>query len=83
MIESKTVKKTKLLGTKDTYPNGVNSPTVIHTYECFCGEGEIIDENVVGFNDRCITLKCKHCEKQYRSYIDLSGNDWIVYLKEN
>ena len=83
MLKYKIVKKTNKIETKDKYPDGANSPTVVQTYECFCGKGKIIDENVIGFNDRTITLKCEHCQKEYRSYIYLSGNDWKVYLQNN
>ena len=58
------IKKLKLIEKTDTYPDGANSPTVITKYVCPCGKGQIIDENVVGFNDRVIYLKCKNCLKK-------------------
>lgn len=83
MLESKIVTKTKLIKTKTTYPDNANAATYITKYECFCGFGKIVEENTPGFDDHFITLSCKKCEEKYHSFIDLCGNDWIVYLKEN
>lgn len=82
MKETRIVKKTKLIKTKTTYPDNANHPTYITKYKCFCGLGKIVEENTPGFNDHFITLSCKRCLKKYCSFIDMCGNDWIVYLKE-
>lgn len=83
MLDSKIVKKTKLINSKKEYPDNANHPTIINTYECFCGKGTIEEEIVSGFNDRFISLECEHCEKKYQSFIDYYGNDWKVYLQNN
>lgn len=73
------IKSLKKIESKDTYPDGANSPTVVTKYVCPCGKGEIVDENVIGFNDRTITLECKNCLKKYRGYIDIIGYDFKLY----
>ena len=82
MLNFDILKKTKLIETKESFPNNANYPTITKTYECFCKEGEIVEENTPGFNDRFIQLKCKRCLEKYRDYIDYSGSDWKVYLRE-
>ena len=73
------IKSLKVIEHVDTYPDGANSPTVVTKYVCPCGKGQIIDENVVGFNDRVIYLKCKTCLKKYHEYIDIIGYDFKLY----
>lgn len=75
------IKKLKLIEDKDTYPDGANSPTVVIKYQCPCGKGQIVDENVVGFNDRVVTLECKNCLKKYNLFIDIIGFDFRLYEK--
>ncbi len=75
------IKSLKKIKSADTYPDGANSPTVITKYTCPCGKGQIVDENVVGFNDRVITLECKKCLKTYEYYIDIIGYDFRLYEK--
>lgn len=82
MRETKIVRKTRLVKTKITYPDNANHPTYITKYKCFCGWGKIVEENTPGFDDHFITLSCRRCLKKYHSFIDMCGNDWIVYLKE-
>ena len=79
---SEMVEKTKMLSRKDKYPKGANYPTVITKYKCFCGRGRIIEEDVRGFNDHFITIKCRRCLKKYQSFIDICGNKWKVYEKD-
>ena len=67
---------------EDVFPYGANSPTTVTVYKCPCGQGRIVDTNVVGFNDSCITLECKNCEKKYRTYVDLIGYDFCFYLND-
>lgn len=82
MKETRIVKKTKLIKTQIKYPDNANHPTYITEYKCFCGLGKIVEENTPGFNDHFITLSCKRCLEEYCSFIDMCGNDWIVYLKD-
>ena len=63
--------------------DNANAATYITKYKCFCGWGKIEEENTPGFDDHFITLSCRRCLKKYHSFIDLCGNDWMVYLKEN
>lgn len=76
------VKKTKLLKVEEKYPKGANSPTIHKEYVCFCGKGKIIEEDVIGFNDHFIDIKCRHCLKEYHDFIDIYINDWMVYKKK-
>lgn len=76
------IEELKKLKTKETYPKGANSPTVITKYVCPCGKGKIVESNTVGFNDHFVTLKCRKCLKTYHPFIDISGSDFKLYPKE-
>ena len=76
------IKKTKLLSQREKYPKGANSPTIVTKYKCLCGLGRIIEENVIGFNDHFITIRCIRCLRKYQPFIDQIGDEWIVYEKE-
>lgn len=76
------VKSLRHLSKKNEYPSGANSPTVVTRYKCLCGKGEIVKYDTVGFNDCFVTLACKECEKIYHSFIDISGEDFKLYLME-
>lgn len=78
-IERKKIKKLKV---EDVYPDGANSPTRVTTYKCFCKKGNIVEEDVVGFNDHIMYLECEKCEKKYSKYIYFSGSYLEAYLLE-
>ena len=42
-----------------------NSATQTITYECPCGKGRIVYENVRGFDDKYAYFECKVCDKKY------------------
>ena len=71
----------KKLKEEKIYPHGSNTHTYISTYQCFCGCGEIVEEDVRGFNDRFITIKCSKCLEKYHSFVDVVGYEWKIYLK--
>ena len=81
-MEKVEVAKTRVLSSKNYYPKGANSPTVITKYKCLCGWGKIIEENVIGFDDHFINIKCRRCLKKYHPFVDILGNEWVVYEKE-
>ena len=49
----------RLIKSKETYPKGANSPTIIKKYSCPCGRGKLVEENTIGFNDHFVTLECR------------------------
>lgn len=69
------------LGEKEEYPNGANSLTIITSYSCPCGNGEIVEYNTIGFDDRFVSLECKECLKKYHSSIDIVGAWFRLYEK--
>ena len=66
---------------KEEYPNGANSPTIITKYSCPCGNGEIVEQNTIGFGDHFVSLECKECLKKYHAFIDIMGMWFRLYEK--
>jgi len=66
---------------RTTYPQGANSPTIITKYVCLCKWGRIVEENTIGFDDHFVTLTCRRCLKQYHPFIDIIGDEFKFYPK--
>lgn len=67
----------------EKYPRGANSPTIVTKYKCLCGRGKIVEHNTVGFNDHFVTLECRRCLKTYHPFIDICGDSFKLYPKED
>ena len=82
-METRNIKRSSLefIESRDHYPDGANSPTVVTRYKCPCKEGEIVEENTIGFNDHFVTLECEKCEKKYHPFIDMVGDEFVLYKK--
>ena len=64
---------------EELYPGKSNWPTYHYEYECPCGKGVVIYENVPGFGDSYALIKCRACEKKYRIEY---GNGYLWELVE-
>ena len=81
-MEEFDIKKTKMISSKVKYPKGANSPTIITKYKCLCGWGKIVEEDVRGFNDHFVTIKCFRCRRKYHPFVDIIGDEWRFYKKD-
>lgn len=78
-MEKQTIKKTKFIKEKNKKSGNIVENNRI--YKCLCGKGKIIETRLPGF-EFYITLECRRCEKHYHPFIDLLGNEWIIYKKD-
>ena len=73
-------KDAKILTETTIYPDGANTPTYRTEYLCPCGQGKIVYEKVVGFNDRYVYIECEKCKNEY--YVKTGcGNLWELVKK--
>lgn len=70
----------KLISKEDIYPVSANSPTQRCTYECPCGKGKIVSEQVVGFWDYTVRIECDDCKQKY-IVVTGCGHFWELRLK--
>ena len=74
--------RTKLISKTMIYPKGANCPTEHYEYECACGKGKIIEENVPGFDDHYTWIACEECKKNY-VLVEGRGSIWDIYPRED
>ncbi len=55
----------KLIEKNDEKKDGANSATVVWSFVCPCGKGEIEYCMVPGFDDQYATIKCRKCKKKF------------------
>jgi hypothetical protein len=72
----------QLIKEREAFEGEANVPTYIRTHKCFCGKGEIDHCRVPGFSDEYFEFRCEVCEEKYHPIIDRSGDEWIVYPKD-
>lgn len=74
--------RTKLISKKLIYPKNGNWPTEHYEFECACGKGKIIEENVPCFNDHYTWIACEECKKKY-VLIEGRGSIWEICPKDS
>ena len=79
MAETKTVRRGRLLNSRELYENGANSPTVVETYRCPCRRGTVVRTYVPGFNDDSYSLECERCLKKFDFYVESYDNKLVLY----
>lgn len=71
----------KIIKREKIYPEGKQVsgvsrvPTVRTEYECPCGKGKIISEQVSGFGEYEAYMECEECDKKYY-VLTGCGNLW-------
>ena len=79
MAETKTVRRGRLLSSRELYENGATSPTVVETYRCPCRRGTVVRTYVPGFNDDSYSLECERCLKKFDFYVESYDNKLVLY----